>query len=591
ATITVDPISVGGTISSDAAVCSGSNAGTITVAAYTGTITGWESSTDDFATITSIANDTASQSYLNLNTTTKYRAIIKSGTCSSANSATATITVDPISVGGTISADAAVCSGSNAGTITVAAYTGTITGWESSTDDFMHDITSLANDTATQSYLNLTATTKYRAIIKSGTCSSANSAVATVAVDPLSAGGVLSSDEILCKGANAGVLSLSGYTGTISAWESSTDDFVNDIQQVSNTTDLLAYQNILVPTKYRAVVQSGVCSSVNSTKVLLSIDPVAVSINDQSICEGSVAQFNVGTAYKKYQWSGMSTGSDSMIIATKAGMYYIDVFSDLGCIASDSAALSIHSFPKPELGADTSMCDQKSIVLNPQTANNLNYEWLPGLEKTKTITVNKSGKYAVKVSDAIGCSRSDSVFVQVHNLPQATLGNDTTMCENGYDRLTLNLQCNGTKQLLWSTGDTNVDSVIVGEIGSYWVEVIDSNQCSIKETIEVSQLCQDVVLDWPNVITPNGDGINEQFQPKNVDDKNFQQVIANIASIDFVMYDRWGIKVFQIAHALPFWDAKYNGSEAAAGTYFWVVNYKTMAGKFHEQSGYLTVLR
>ncbi|MCX6181389.1 MAG: gliding motility-associated C-terminal domain-containing protein, partial [Bacteroidetes bacterium] len=591
ATITVDSITVGGIVSADTTVCSGSNAGSITLGGFTGTITGWESSTDDFANdITPISNVTAIQSYLNLTSTTKYRALIKSGVCSSAQSTAVTITVDSVSVGGTVSADATVCSGSNSGVLTLAGYTGTITRWEKSNDGFTLNIDTLLNGFASESFNGLTASTQYRAIVKSGVCPSVNSSSAKITVDPLSVGGILSSDEMVCKGVNSDTLSLSGYTGTISRWESSTDDFVTDIQPISNTTYLLAYQNVSVPTKYRAVVQSGVCSSVNSSEVLLSIDPIAVSINDQSICEGSVAQFKVGPAYKKYQWSGMSAGNDSILTATKAGMYYIDVFSDLGCVASDSAILSINSFPKSELGADTSMCDGQNVVLNPQTANNLKYEWLPGLEKTKTISVSKTGKYSVKVSDAIGCSRSDSVFVQVHNLPQATLGNDTTMCENGYDRLTLQLHYNGTKQLLWSTGAANVDSVIVGGIGSYWVEVSDSNKCSIRESIEVSQFCNDVFLEWPNVITPNGDGINEQFQPKNINDDNFQQIKANVNSIELVMYDRWGIEVFHASGVIPFWDATFNGVIVASGTYYWVVNYSTTAGKSHEHSGYLTVL-
>ncbi|MCX6180508.1 MAG: hypothetical protein NT150_01085, partial [Bacteroidetes bacterium] len=161
--------SVGGAVSSNATVCSGSNIGTLTLSGHNGAVIRWESSTDGFLTSTSIANTTTSLTYTNLSATIQYRAVVQDGGCPEDNSASVTITVDPISVGGTVSADATVCSGSNAGTITVASYTGTITGWESSTDNFTTK-TAIANVTASQSYLNLTATTKYRAIIKSGVC-------------------------------------------------------------------------------------------------------------------------------------------------------------------------------------------------------------------------------------------------------------------------------------------------------------------------------------------------------------------------------------------------------------------------------------
>ena len=60
--------------------------------------------------------------------------------------------------------------------------------------------------------------------------------------------------------------------------------------------------------------------------------------------------------------------------------------------------------------------------------------------------------------------------MQKQELPVATMGNDTTMCDNGYDHLTLRLQYSGNKELLWSTNDKNVDSVVVGETGAYWAQ-------------------------------------------------------------------------------------------------------------------------
>ena len=94
AVLTVNPTSVGGTVSSDATVCTGINGGTLTLAGYTGNIVRWESSTDNFATvITPIANTTTSQNYTNLIQTTQYRAVVQSGVCPSDNSTFATITV------------------------------------------------------------------------------------------------------------------------------------------------------------------------------------------------------------------------------------------------------------------------------------------------------------------------------------------------------------------------------------------------------------------------------------------------------------------------------------------------------------------
>ncbi|MFM7023355.1 MAG: gliding motility-associated C-terminal domain-containing protein [Flavobacteriales bacterium] len=591
ATITVDPVSIGGIVSSDATVCSGGNGATLTLAGYTGTITGWESSEDNlFSTKTVIPNITASQAYSNLTKTTYYRAVVKSGICSSTASAMATITVDPVSVGGAVTADDTVCSGSNSGTLNLAGQVGLITGWERSEDGFVSDIQSMNNTGATQTFTNLIKTTQYRAVVKSGVCAPSNSSAATITVDPVSVGGAVTADAMICKGNNSGALVLAGHTGSIMGWESSEDEFFTK-ESISNNNATQNYNNLTMTTKYRAIIKSGVCPSVNSSAALLTIDPITVQIDDKAICEGSSTTFDAGAGYTTYTWTGKGTGNGQTTTAIDAGTYTITVTDILGCPATDDAVLTINAFPMPKMGPDTSMCFGQSVVLDPQTATNLNYVWTPGAQSTPTLSVNATGTYSVTVSDNIGCSRKDTIFVQVHALPVVSLGNDTTICDNGYDRVTLHLQYSGAKQLQWNTMDKNVDSIIIGETGTYWVEVTDSNQCYIKESIEVSRLCPDVVLDFPDIMTPNGDGHNDEFQPKEINDVNFQQMIANMEKINFVVYDRWGVKVYESEKVIPRWDGRFNGVDMVSGTYYWVVFYTNTAGKSYEDSGYVTLIR
>ncbi len=99
ASLTISPLnclSVGGSVSSDASVCIGNNAGTLTLSGHTGTIIRWESSTDNFVNTTPIVNTTTTLSYSNLTQTTKYRAVVKDGECPEANSSSATITTTTI---------------------------------------------------------------------------------------------------------------------------------------------------------------------------------------------------------------------------------------------------------------------------------------------------------------------------------------------------------------------------------------------------------------------------------------------------------------------------------------------------------------
>ena len=212
ATITVNAASVGGTVSGTDTVCSGSNSGNLTLGGYVGTIARWQSSTDGGVSWANINNLTALQSFVNIIATTDYRAVVQNGGCPAVNSSAATITVLPVSVGGILNPAAfSACSGINSGTIVLSTQSGKILKWESSIDGGVN-WTAIANTTSAQNFQNLTATTKYRAVVQNGQCTAAHSAVSTITVFPATVGGTILGGDTVCTGTNNGSLTLTGFT-------------------------------------------------------------------------------------------------------------------------------------------------------------------------------------------------------------------------------------------------------------------------------------------------------------------------------------------------------------------------------------------
>ncbi|WP_438424116.1 choice-of-anchor L domain-containing protein [Aquimarina macrocephali] len=288
ATLTIDPVNVGGSIAGSTNVCTGTNSTTLTLSGHTGSIVRWESSTNNFVTDTDIANTTTSLTATNLTATTKYRAVLQSGVCAAVTSSEATITVDPASVGGSIAGSTNVCTGTNSTTLTLSGHTGSIVRWESSTNNFVTD-TDIANTTTSLTATNLTATTKYRAVLQSGVCAAVTSSEATITVDPASVGGSIAGSTNVCTGTNSTTLTLSGHTGSIVRWESSTNNFVTDTD-IANTTTSLTATNLTATTKYRAVLQSGVCAAVTSSEATITVDPASVGgsiAGSTNVCTGT----------------------------------------------------------------------------------------------------------------------------------------------------------------------------------------------------------------------------------------------------------------------------------------------------------------
>jgi gliding motility-associated-like protein len=88
----------------------------------------------------------------------------------------------------------------------------------------------------------------------------------------------------------------------------------------------------------------------------------------------------------------------------------------------------------------------------------------------------------------------------------------------------------------------------------------------------------DAEVVMPNVITPNGDGRNEQLEPK---------VFNNIELFNLQIYNRWGKQVFFSDTTDRWW----NGIDYPVGVYYWSLRYEGVNGKQGSLKGWVQVLR
>jgi hypothetical protein len=106
-TVTVNPQTVGGLLSSSYTFCTATNSGTFTLTGFTGSIIRWESSpVSDFSSgVVQIANTTASYNFTDITQTTYYRAVVQNGVCSLQYSSVSSVTINPNSWTGAIDSD------------------------------------------------------------------------------------------------------------------------------------------------------------------------------------------------------------------------------------------------------------------------------------------------------------------------------------------------------------------------------------------------------------------------------------------------------------------------------------------------------
>ena len=98
------------------------------------------------------------------------------------------------------------------------------------------------------------------------------------------------------------------------------------------------------------------------------------------------------------------------------------------------------------------------------------------------------------------------------------------------------------------------------ESGSYRVRLVaTSDVCEYVDSLDVKVL--ESSLDVPNVFTPNGDGVNDEFRV----------AFKSLATYSCQIFNRWGRLVYKSTDPGKGWDGTINGKPAAPGAYYYVI--------------------
>ncbi|MDX5346820.1 MAG: PKD domain-containing protein, partial [Hymenobacteraceae bacterium] len=217
-------------------------------------------------------------------------------------------------------------------------------------------------------------------------------------------------------------------------------------------------------------------TATDSVTVTVNAVPVVALGNDTTICAGSAIVLNAGNPGATYMWSDNSTAQT--LTVTTAGTYWVDVTNGNSCTTRDSVVVSVASLPTVNLGTDITQCGG-TVTLDAGNAG-ATYLWSTGAT-TQTVTVSATGTYMVTVTNASGCSNTDTISVTINSAPVVNLGNDTTICAG----TTLTLDAgNAGATYLWSNNST-AQTLAVTTAGTYWVDVT-ANGCTTRDSVVVS---------------------------------------------------------------------------------------------------------
>ena len=295
------------------------------------------------------------------------------------------------------------------------------------------------------------------------------------------------------------------------------------------------------------------CSTEDIINVV-AVDPVEFSMpKAMEYCHGKTAELTAELNDKitSFTWQDDVENHDPHRIFSSPGDYTAKSVDVEGCEFSKTVKVVENPLPVIDFEGDNIICSNRQRTLDCGIAD-VNYLWNTGAT-TRSIVPEKAGKYIVTVTDAKGCVSKDSIEMELKTLPLISLPPDTVMCIGNV--LPLSVAWNDAYSYQWQDMSGG-EEFIVEQPGTY--SVIVNNYCgeTRDEILVRYRYCGEFV--FPNIITPNGDGINDFFKIKGLDE------FVDGWSID--IYNREGRRVF---HSDDYHN-EWNAPDVKDGVYFYI---------------------
>ena len=328
-------------------------------------------------------------------------------------------------------------------------------------------------------------------------------------------------------------------------------------------------------------------------------EPDPLSCNQPEVAIS--AAITGGSSSLDIQWfkDGLSLGAGLSLNVQEAGTYTL-IVEDLatGCAAEGTAVVtgdpegptSMQWEENPPLcfGQNTG-----SILISEVSGGNAPYQYqlngsIPGDQSI--FTGLSPGVQTLVVIDAAGCSLEQTISWDFPEELIVDPGPDLEVAPG--TSVTLQPAFNfSPAQVQWTVNGASFSGpeLILEVIENTAVSILatDALGCPAEAGLTI-QVFEDATIYIPNIFSPNGDGINDYFQPEGGDQ------VARIR--DWWIFDRWGNPIYQQAEFIPGsqtrgWDGTTNGKTCAPGVYIYFLTAEYRNGAQEIVKGDVTLIR
>ena len=377
-------------------------------------------------------------------------------------------------------------------------------------------------------------------------------AVSTSVVQPIS-----------CNGSNDGVVAVNCENGAVPfVYSWSTGQGISELHNMFEGS----YQ-VTVTDAWGCSGQSSV-TLVAPAAMFVDLTPVAPKCYNTS--DGHVnVMATGGVSPYTYAWNN-STSSPSLTNVA-AGTYSLTITDAAGCTTSRNVTIEAPEAVSMEVATTDVKCygDKNGKIEVAAYGGTEPYRYsverVLELSTSSMFTNIAAGYYNIRVTDANGCEAGRSAVVKQPEEMKVEAVSEDPFCKNSRTGM-INVSVIGgvlPYQYYWDNYMSDSSLMLNIPEGQYSVGVVDANGCRSQD-VKVTLVDVDVdCLRIPNVFTPNGDGINDEW------------IIANLnmfPEAQIYVFNRWGQLMYKTTGDGEPWDGSYRGHYVPAGTYIYVID-------------------
>ena len=385
--------------------------------------------------------------------------------------------------------------------------------------------------------------------------------------------------------------------------------YKDGVALTGQTNQYLTVTSVLGNGTYRVERDNGF-GCISEGKISLEFDSVPIVNNAELIqCIDNISQQAVFNLFDAY--SDINNGDTSLTMASFSyngneiqnpenyqnevnnQVIQVKLVKPSGCFAVAELKLTVHQNPKLQEDETIYYCldnfpetiTLSSGLINGNPDANVSYLWNTG-EITESINVNQIGDYTVTVTNTDGCSSERTITVLPSTIAEI---NSIKITENEfYPKVSIVINTVGQGNYLYAV---DIDPLQMNDSSLYQTENYFENLNYGEHILYVKDVyaCDTLIypfliLQYPKFLTPNGDGLYDNWNIDNINAAVHYNVVSPI-----YIFDRFGRVVAKLTPNGLGWNGKYQGKIAPPDDYWFTVKMKDFRGKIIIKRGHFSL--